>query len=651
MGCLAEQMSIAAACKPAQPPAQPPMHDVTLRTIYAWNPEWTPVAAAPIPGHPKKMLLAFKEGPILMLNMGKADEIEPRGENMILDLGMEYARMKQTNPDEETGTTRGVLSVAADPLFPENNYFYVYYSATPPQGKEGWMDHDNTLARFTLLPTQKETAASKKVMLQLAQPGQSNNGGGMVFNGPNSLYLATGDGGGESDPSGEPLDPREDPKDPMNRTGVAQNVRRRLGKVLAIDVRGDTKKNDEGVIEPKALYAESMSARTYSRGVVISDPLVYAYGFRDPRSLVLVNGNLVAFDRGQSQRSWAVQVRRGGNYGWSAYEGSKIFKKALAAQMKQDGIRPADVLFEYEGAVAKHGIIGTGVYGEQNYLSDESNLYGAGGGGGGAPGSNIRFPTGAAPIDGLMPRSERRRMMSESTGQLIYADGPSVRMRAVTYSPNSLSMDDAESARSELDAQLFVLTRKVLGFAQDGYGDMYVLLQGKLARFTTASFPTLHRSQMDELAHSSKQFAKGQHISIMRASRLPIYSGPRGPRITQPTDEEIAMSPDAWFAAIAMARSKSYTALAFSNDNHPMPTSQLGRHTQPGGKLWNVGNMSDYLMFPMGSNRAEVSEVTGGIPLYLQGKLVGAVGVAGGLPEEDEALAIRIGNVFDKLVQ
>lgn len=87
---------------------------------------------------------------------------------------------------------------------------------------------------------------------------------------------------------------------------------------------------------------------------------------------------------------------------------------------------------------------------------------------------------------------------------------------------------------------------------------------------------------------------------------------------------------DAWVGSIAIARSKAYTALAFSSDQNALTTRTVGALTQPGGPLWNIGN----------SNRADgLIEFPGGVPLYQGGKLIGAVGVSGDGVEEDENVA------------
>jgi uncharacterized protein GlcG (DUF336 family) len=88
---------------------------------------------------------------------------------------------------------------------------------------------------------------------------------------------------------------------------------------------------------------------------------------------------------------------------------------------------------------------------------------------------------------------------------------------------------------------------------------------------------------------------------------------------------------DAWVGSIAIARSKAYTALAFSSNENALTTRTLGPLTQPGGPLWNIGN----------SNRAEggLIEFPGGMPLYRNGELVGGIGVSGDGVEQDENVA------------
>jgi len=87
---------------------------------------------------------------------------------------------------------------------------------------------------------------------------------------------------------------------------------------------------------------------------------------------------------------------------------------------------------------------------------------------------------------------------------------------------------------------------------------------------------------------------------------------------------------DAWTGSIDIARAKAFTALAFSSNENALSTRAVGVLSQPGQGLWQIGN----------SNRSDgIIEFPGGIPLYKDGKLAGAIGVSGDGVEQDENVA------------
>jgi len=87
---------------------------------------------------------------------------------------------------------------------------------------------------------------------------------------------------------------------------------------------------------------------------------------------------------------------------------------------------------------------------------------------------------------------------------------------------------------------------------------------------------------------------------------------------------------DAWAGSVDIARSKAFTAMAFSSDANALSSRSIGALTQPGGALWNIGNSN-----PMHG----LIEFPGGLPLYEQGQLVGGIGVSGDGVEQDENVA------------
>ncbi|MFN3168718.1 MAG: GlcG/HbpS family heme-binding protein [Phycisphaeraceae bacterium] len=90
---------------------------------------------------------------------------------------------------------------------------------------------------------------------------------------------------------------------------------------------------------------------------------------------------------------------------------------------------------------------------------------------------------------------------------------------------------------------------------------------------------------------------------------------------------------DAWGGSVAIAKAKAYTAVAFSSNENALTTRSLGPLTQPGGPLWNIGNSN-----ANGGNPGLI-EFPGGMPLYKDGVLVGAIGVSGDGVEQDENVA------------
>lgn len=80
----------------------------------------------------------------------------------------------------------------------------------------------------------------------------------------------------------------------------------------------------------------------------------------------------------------------------------------------------------------------------------------------------------------------------------------------------------------------------------------------------------------------------------------------------------------AWLGSIAIATDKAFTARAFD-----MTTAELGQQSQSGQPLFGIHTTNDgrIIIFP------------GGIPLKRGATVVGAIGVSGGKPEQDQQVA------------
>lgn len=79
----------------------------------------------------------------------------------------------------------------------------------------------------------------------------------------------------------------------------------------------------------------------------------------------------------------------------------------------------------------------------------------------------------------------------------------------------------------------------------------------------------------------------------------------------------------AYIGSFDVALNKTYTSVAFQ-----MPTSKLAQLAAPGGSLYGIQH----------TNEGKIVIFGGGEPLYVEGILVGALGVSGGTAEQDTKL-------------
>jgi hypothetical protein len=186
------------------------------------------------------------------------------------------------------GGERGLLSMAFDPQFASNGYFYVYFTSAP--------SGDIVVERYG--PVVGDVAsATPTPVITIPHPTFANHNGGLVVFGPDGmLYLGTGDGGGAGDPNGH---------------GQSQNAL--LGKLLRLDVR----------TLPYTIPATNpFAGQAGKRGEI------WAYGLRNPWRFAFDRGTdpatLYVADVGQNrfeEIDVAPSTSAGLNYGWNMMEG------------------------------------------------------------------------------------------------------------------------------------------------------------------------------------------------------------------------------------------------------------------------------------------------------------------------------------------
>lgn len=225
-----------------------------------------------------------------------------------------------------TGGEGGLLSMAFDPNFASNGYFYLYYTDTA---------QNIVVERYASSPTPNVAdPTSGLVILRVAHPQFTNHFGGLVAFGPDGmLYAGLGDGGGAGDPLGN-----------------AQNLSVLLGKLLRVDVRTAT------AGQPYTIPATNPYLNQPGRR-----PEIWAAGLRNPWRYAFDGEQLYIADVGQAAReevNLASSAQAGLNYGWDILEGTACYE---AATCNRTGLTPP--IFEYEhGANNVNGCSITGGY-------------------------------------------------------------------------------------------------------------------------------------------------------------------------------------------------------------------------------------------------------------------------------------------------
>jgi uncharacterized protein GlcG (DUF336 family) len=80
----------------------------------------------------------------------------------------------------------------------------------------------------------------------------------------------------------------------------------------------------------------------------------------------------------------------------------------------------------------------------------------------------------------------------------------------------------------------------------------------------------------------------------------------------------------AWIGSVDISINKAYTSRAFD-----IATRDLAQHSQSGGQFFGIH----------ATNRGRIVIFAGGVPLKRGDQVVGAVGVSGGLADQDQSVA------------
>lgn len=240
----------------------------------------------------------------------------------------------------QTDGERGLLSLAFDPDYAHNGFFYVYYTAAGVGSRiERYRVLGNPLTSNAADP------ASATTILEQSQPFANHNGGNLQFGPDGYLYFAFGDGGDGGDPN-----------------CFAQKGDTWLGKMLRLDVHADGFPAD-----PTRNYAVP------SDNPFVGDPGVldeiYDLGLRNPWrwSFDPHTGAMYIGDVGQGlieEVDFAPAGQSGLNFGWKIMEGSSCYGTGACPTGTPSCGSPALTLpiHEYSHSDGSCSVIGGVVY-------------------------------------------------------------------------------------------------------------------------------------------------------------------------------------------------------------------------------------------------------------------------------------------------
>lgn len=109
-----------------------------------------------------------------------------------------------------------------------------------------------------------------------------------------------------------------------------------------------------------------------------------------------------------------------------------------------------------------------------------------------------------------------------------------------------------------------------------------------------------------------------------------------------------------WPGSQAIAKAKAYTANAFSLDVLALSTARLYTFTQPGHSLWSLGqsNLFNANLLLAPGESGDKNQIAGGliffgggVPLYVNGKIVGGLGISGDTSCADHEIAKIVRNL------
>ena len=234
--------------------------------------------------------------------------VERRGGIHIYDLEKGKDSLIHTL-DVFSGLEDGLLGLAVDPNYQENNWIYLYYSENKGQNNQN-------LSRFELKDRTLDLSSEKIVLQVETQREECCHSGGSIEFGPDgNLYLSTGDNTSPRVDGYAPLDNRKE-RYAWDAQKSASNTNDLRGKILRIKP------------EPDGTYSIP-DGNLFAEGTPKTRPEIYIMGNRNPYRISIdsrtgflywgeigPDGNNDSLNLGPKGYDEINQAQKAGNFGW-----------------------------------------------------------------------------------------------------------------------------------------------------------------------------------------------------------------------------------------------------------------------------------------------------------------------------------------------
>lgn len=270
-------------------------------------------------------------------------------------------------PNAQDFTQIGATSIAAHPGFldPLSRGYGKFYTTTSERSGTGVPADfslnlsqggnyvvDSVVNEWTLTPSVINSATqlnytpdagslndtvSVREILRSQRPGIIHTLADMAFDNAENLLITSGDGGGNAFPN------TDGSANGQGRAANSQDPTNIFGSILRIDpldLPGDTRATG-GVNGQYRIPSDNAFATDADP---FTQPEFFAYGFRSPYRISVdqQTGSIFVGDVGEASREEVSRVVNGGNYGWGAFEGTRVNDALLA----NSAVNPIDPMFE-----------------------------------------------------------------------------------------------------------------------------------------------------------------------------------------------------------------------------------------------------------------------------------------------------------------